>query len=116
MTAVKVVTRWLTRLDRRKTHGKAGRLAREALLRVRALLLLRDNQAAGCQLSGIRLPIILLLIPVAAGLWPQLRRRRGLTLSATRRKIDSIAWKSFGAGGCEVRGFNSNSSSNARCT
>lgn len=77
--ASRLLTRQIARLNRRKTHGKAAWLAREACLRVRALLLLRGYQEEAWSLSGIIRSLILLLDPVAAGLWPRLRRRRGLT-------------------------------------
>jgi hypothetical protein len=77
--AIRVLTRRITRLNTSNKDAAVRRLGRQALLRVRALLLVRFHSEERPRWSATR-QLVLLLDPVAAGLWPRLRSRRGLNL------------------------------------
>jgi hypothetical protein len=69
--AIRMLTRRIARLNMRKTRGAVERLGHEAYLRVRALLLTL-NRSPTQQDWPTRRRLVLLLDPVAAGLWPHL--------------------------------------------
>jgi len=75
----RVLTRHIARLDKSKRQSKATRAYREFLLRVRAILLTLSPHHSAPSWTHTR-RLLILIDPVSAGLWPHLRRRRGLTL------------------------------------
>jgi len=77
--AIRVLSHRIARLNTSKRRGVGESLVREALLRTRALLLSLNHAPARDRLATWRL--VLLLDPVAAGVWPHLRRRKGLNLT-----------------------------------
>jgi hypothetical protein len=77
LRAISLLTARISQLSTSTKRGTAARLVREVLLRVRAVLLSFDSRQARGWSSTRRL--VLLIDPVAAGLWPHLRRRKGLS-------------------------------------
>ena len=79
--AVQALSDRIARLETSKMDSKAARTWR-ALLRMRALLLTFDPRMKSLHWSATR-RLVMLLDPVSAGLWPFLRRRRGLNRRQT---------------------------------
>ena len=77
--SIRVLTRHIARSKTSKTHSKVMWTYRQALLRMRALLLSFEIQTESPRWSATR-RLVMLRDPVSDGLWPFLRRRKGLNL------------------------------------
>ena len=78
--AVGVLSRYIAQSGTSKKRGTAARMVRESLLRVRAVLLTCNRLHSPSRGWSATRRTVMLLDPVAAGLWPLLRRRKGLNL------------------------------------
>src|SRR6266478_6708928 len=76
---VSALSHRIARLNMRKRRGVVGSLERGACLRMRASLLVASHPLISRDWSATRY-LVLWLDPVSAGLWPHLRRSRGLGL------------------------------------
>jgi hypothetical protein len=79
ISSVAALTHCIARLNTSSKRGTAKWWVRELLLRARALMLTYGPQNLSDRWSNIR-RLVIVLDPVAAGLWPHLRRRTALNL------------------------------------
>ena len=76
---VSILSLRIAQLNKSRMRGVVKSLERAVYLRMRASLLIASHLQRSRDWSAIR-HLVLCLDPVAAGLWPHLRRRKGLSL------------------------------------
>lgn len=74
----RALTRCITRLSKSRRRHRVNRACLEFLMRTRAVLLPLSHHHSAQRWTYTR-RLLILIDPVSAGLWPHLRRNRGLT-------------------------------------
>jgi len=101
---VPVVTRRTTQLNRSKMDRRASHGVREGF-RMRDVLLTYDRLAPVEPQRSMPRWLTMLLDPVAAVLWRDPRRGKGIRSPAARRTMARSLRKSLGGRGCGGRGY-----------
>jgi hypothetical protein len=74
----RVLSRCIALLDRNRKASRVSRVCLQFCLRMRAVLLILSHRERASNWPHSRL-LLVLVDPVSAGLWPRLRRNKGLT-------------------------------------